>query len=145
MAILHFGSEEEAKKAFDKSRSLKINNRPVAVYYARIRANAANDKKDKTAATPATDKAKQAQSAQKEKPQAQSKQVSSLLMSHTPLPIHTAAWCSGCELVPTSCDDKLRTPLEEENSTERTILALLSSFAMQFNCICLEKNYAAGQ
>ena len=79
MAILHFGSEEEAKKAFDKSRSLKINNRPVAVYYARIRANAANDKKDKAAAAPATDKAKQAQSAQKEKPQAQSKQVSRFL------------------------------------------------------------------
>ncbi|PAV89022.1 hypothetical protein WR25_14961 [Diploscapter pachys] len=71
MAILHFGSEEETKKAFDKSRNLKINNRPVAVYYSRIRANAANDKKDKTVAT---DKAKQAQSAQKEKSQAQSKQ-----------------------------------------------------------------------
>ena len=81
MAILHFGNEEEAKKAFDKSRNLKINNRPVAVYYARIRANAANEKKDKTAAvaTSTTDKAKQAQSAQKEKSQAQSKQVSRFL------------------------------------------------------------------
>ncbi|CAJ0936517.1 unnamed protein product, partial [Mesorhabditis belari] len=47
LAFVRFGTEEDAKAAFDKSRNLSISGKPVDVFYSRVRKTADQVEKEK--------------------------------------------------------------------------------------------------